>query len=309
MYRLSALALIAVIVLSLVIPARPAAAEVFRGVEFPQGAISFADAVVSYQPATDITLQPQVMIPGEALGPPDHITGGTPQFVSLGNGGRITLRFVDNALTRSGSTAKDLWVFEIGPLVEDTDVAISQDGVTWIAVGRVAGSTAGIDIDLFVSDPAARFPFVRLTDVRALDFDSSSTAGADIDAVGAISTVFVDTVPPVVTVPSNQVAEATVPDGAQVAFTASASDALDGSIIPICDPSSGTTFPLGTSTVTCTATDAGGNTGSAAFDVTVQDTTPPELALPGDIEEEGGRRLRRRRSGTRCGPGRSNPAG
>jgi hypothetical protein len=286
MHRLLALALVAAFFTGLLLPTTPAAAETFRGVEFPQGAASFADNVVSYQPATDVALSSQVKIPANALGPPDHITGGTPRFVSLGNGGRITVSFVDNALTRSGNTAKDLWIFEIGPAVEDTDVAISQDGVTWIGVGQVAGSTAGIDIDAFVSDPAARFSFVRLTDVRSLDFDTSNTAGADIDSVGAITTVLVDTAPPVVTVPANLTTEATGPEGAAVSFNTSANDGVDGPLTPSCNPASGATFPLGATTVTCSATDAAGNTGGATFSVTVRDTTPPVLNLPASIEAE-----------------------
>src|SRR5215211_7268093 len=169
MHRRIALSLMAAFMLGLLVSPGPAAAQVFGGVEFPQGAASFADEVTSYNPVVTtngVSLAPSVRHPEEALGPPDHVTGGTPRFVSLGNGGSITLRFVDNALTGSGTTAKDLWIFEIGPAVEDTDVAISQDGATWVAVGRVAGSTSGIDVDSFGFGPSARFSFVRLTDVR-----------------------------------------------------------------------------------------------------------------------------------------------
>jgi hypothetical protein len=45
-----------------------------------------------------------------------------------------------------------------------------------------------------------------------------------------------------------------------------------------CDHSSGATYPLGSTTVTCTATDAHGNTGSATFAVKVVDTTAPTLS-------------------------------
>ena len=47
-------------------------------------------------------------------------------------------------------------------------------------------------------------------------------------------------------------------------------------------PASGSTFPLGTTPVALTATDAHGNTGQAFFTVTVRDTTPPQLSLPPD---------------------------
>ena len=54
-----------------------------------------------------------------------------------------------------------------------------------------------------------------------------------------------------------------------------------------CDKASGETFPLGTTTVTCSATDAAGNTSTGTFDVTVQDTTPPDISgMPSNITKE-----------------------
>ena len=83
--------------------------------------------------------------------------------------------------------------------------------------------------------------------------------------------------------PPDMTVEATGPTGATVTFSASASDDVDGALTPTCSPASGSTFPLGTTTVTCSATDAAGNTGSASFDVTVEDTTPPVVTVPADI--------------------------
>jgi D-alanyl-D-alanine carboxypeptidase len=69
--------------------------------------------------------------------------------------------------------------------------------------------------------------------------------------------------------------------GATVSFVATATDDLDGAITPVCQPASGATFPLSTTTVTCTATDAAGNSGSASFTVTVSDTTGPVITASG----------------------------
>lgn len=53
-------------------------------------------------------------------------------------------------------------------------------------------------------------------------------------------------------------------------------------ITPICSPPSGSTFPLGTTTVNCVATDACGNTANSSFTVTVVDTTVVTIsASPG----------------------------
>jgi hypothetical protein len=46
----------------------------------------------------------------------------------------------------------------------------------------------------------------------------------------------------------------------------------------VADPPSGSVFPKGTTTVSCTATDSGGLTAHCSFDVTVEDREPPELA-------------------------------
>jgi len=86
--------------------------------------------------------------------------------------------------------------------------------------------------------------------------------------------------PPSVTVPSAMTAEATSPAGAVVTFAASATDAEDGSLTPSCAPLSGSTFALGSTTVTCTAIDSAGASASASFIVTVRDTTPPVVTPP-----------------------------
>jgi len=141
------------------------------GTDFPQGAISFADTLISYSPEGPPSVPHQGGF--NALGLPNY--SGTNScanqasctFVSLGSGGSIVLRFDDNKLTGSGNNALDIWIFEVGPNVEDTFVAISKDGVDWSPVGKVFGSTAGIDIDAFGFTTTDLFGFIRLTDDSA----------------------------------------------------------------------------------------------------------------------------------------------
>jgi hypothetical protein len=78
-----------------------------------------------------------------------------------------------------------------------------------------------------------------------------------------------DTTGPAITVPSNMTVEATSAAGAVVAFSTSAVDAVGGALPTTSTPASGSTFPLGTTTVTVTASDAAGNNSSGAFTVTV----------------------------------------
>src|ERR671931_2521005 len=113
------------------------------------------------------------------------------------------------------------------------------------------------------------------------------TTTEDLTPVEASGTVTVqDTTPPTVTPPANVSTSTDNPGGKAVTYgDATANDIVDGSLTPTCSPASGSNFPVGTTTVTCSATDAHGNTGSASFTVTVSivDTTPPVLTLPSDI--------------------------
>jgi large repetitive protein len=108
----------------------------------------------------------------------------------------------------------------------------------------------------------------------------SATDSQGVQGTASFDVTVQDTTPPVVNVPGSEVLEATGPDGAAATFSPSATDLVDGPDPVTCLPGSGSTFPLGTTTVTCSATDAHGNTGTASFDVTVEDTTPPVLSLP-----------------------------
>ena len=144
----------------------------------------------------------------------------------------------------------------------DTDLPISctnPDGSTSDGTGTIS--------------PTVLFPLGDTT-------VTCSTTGADASFTVTVQ----DTTPPVVTPPAPVTVEATGPGGATVSYgSASASDLVDGSLPATCAPPSGSTFPLGTTTVTCTATDSAGNTGSATTTVLVHDTTPPVITPPADV--------------------------
>lgn len=82
-----------------------------------------------------------------------------------------------------------------------------------------------------------------------------------------------DVTPPVLShIPADITREADGPGGAVVTFTLpAAEDNTDGAVPVTCNPASGSLFPIGITQVTCTATDASGNSTSATFNVTVTD--------------------------------------
>ena len=78
-----------------------------------------------------------------------------------------------------------------------------------------------------------------------------------------------DLEPPAVYVPGSIVADAGDATGVVVTYVATADDGVDPVTAVACNPASGSTFPIGTTTVSCTATDAAGNSATASFDVHV----------------------------------------
>lgn len=153
-----------------------------KKVHFPLGKLSFADEVISFEKGNPSSAD-KYSDPEQALGPPDYLNDDQepPGYVTLGCGGTCIFRFVDNILI--DVDGPDLYVFEIGPDVEPTELAISKDGEDWVEIGKIAGGTAEIDIAQMI-DPGECFQYIRLTDLQSAC--GGAYPGADIDAVGAI---------------------------------------------------------------------------------------------------------------------------
>ena len=100
-------------------------------------------------------------------------------------------------------------------------------------------------------------------------------------------TVARDTTPPVIQCPTNRIVwlcSATATTATVSWPPPPASDNGDANVVVTCSPASGTFFSLGTTTVTCTATDDCTNRTTCTFTVTVaRDTTPPVIQCPSNI--------------------------
>lgn len=185
----------------------------YSGICFPQGDVSFADAVLDYDPAYSglcIPTNPNFLQGSSALGPPDW-TGPPAQVgsVSLGSGGKLEVAFVDNVLTNSGNNnVEDLHIFEVGALVEAMSVAVRPEntatrdllinaglvdanGDGFFEVGPIGGAVSSLDLDIWATGFSAgqlRFDAVQLIDDPANNPGCIATSGADVDAIGAITT-------------------------------------------------------------------------------------------------------------------------
>jgi len=98
-----------------------------------------------------------------------------------------------------------------------------------------------------------------------------------------------DTTPPTINIqqPATTI-EATAPQMSVNLGVVTATDIVDGAITPT--NNAPTTFPLGVTSITWTATDAAGNTVTVVQQVTVQDTTPPvmtPLAAVSGVSQDG----------------------
>jgi hypothetical protein len=170
--------------------------------------------------------------------------------------------------------------------VRDTTApAITSPGtVTWEATSQQG---AVVSYTVTATDSVDRSPSVACTPSSGSTFplgttrvSCTATDSAHNARSGSFDVIVAHTAGPAITLPATITAEATGKAGANVRYTASAYDAVDGPATPYCTPSSGSKFKLGTTRVSCIATDRAGNENTAAFEIVVRDTTPPKLRLP-----------------------------
>ncbi|TWU03249.1 pre-peptidase C-terminal domain-containing protein [Neorhodopirellula pilleata] len=185
--------------------------QVFGATFFPMGSVSFADSVVVESVSFGDDAETSFRDLEAALGSPDchGIAATDPDnglfTLSLGSGGSATFVFNDNLLTGSSSNPSsligvgdgiaDLIIFESG-IPERVRVEVSRDNVTFFQVGEIFGLDNTIDLDAFGFGLNDRFSYVRLTDLSPAGSFNFGPGGADIDAIGALSTILRDAFTP-----------------------------------------------------------------------------------------------------------------
>jgi len=150
----------------------------------PLGKISFADSVVNFKMGNPPPYK-RYSDTSNSLGEPNYITYSSPTYLSLGCKGSLTVAFTDNGFMNL--PGYDLYIFEVGPSKEAARVDISSNGIDWIYAGTISGGKSAIDLKNETISSETVFYYVRLTDLK--DVCKSKTAGADIDAIGAINSV------------------------------------------------------------------------------------------------------------------------
>ena len=150
------------------------------------------------------------------------------------------------------------------------------------------------------------------TDAEVLYLETSGTEVTHYSGSGASQLVFSGTTifqgterqarfgstAPVITVPETMTVYTRGNAGRVVNFGVGAADHTDGQLVPVCTPPSGSVFPLGSTTVQCSATNSLGQTSTSSFTVTVVDETVlpapwvtgdvGAVALPGDATYRSG---------------------
>src|SRR3954447_26241910 len=146
--------------------------------------------------------------------------------------------------------------------------SFDRAGYVWLAAPHSTDSTS---TDTTTTDPTT-------TDATTTDVTTTDVTTTDVTT----TTTPADNPPSFANVPSAVTVEANGPTGSVVNYTPpTASDDNDGPRPVECSPAPGSTFPLGSTPVNCTATDLAGHEGQASFAVTVHDTTAPTLVTPG----------------------------
>ncbi|WP_084677521.1 OmpA family protein [Altibacter lentus] len=156
----------------------------YSSIYLPLGKISFADSIVSFTMGDPPPLE-KYADPQQSLHEPNYKNYHSAKFLSLGCKGSITLAFTDNGFMNL--PGNDLYIFEVGPSKESAKIEISVDGNEWLYAGTIAGGKSIIDLSDENIETETVFYYMRITDLQ--DLCKSKSAGADIDAVGAINSV------------------------------------------------------------------------------------------------------------------------
>jgi hypothetical protein len=212
---------------------------------------------------------------------PDLVTcapaSGSGVVIPVGQG-EIVCAAIDLGGNKSAETAfvftvQDTTPPAIATITDVTAEATSAAGAVVTYTAPTATDTASTTTTVTCSPTSgSAFP-LGATTVTCTATDTATPANT---ATSTFKVTVVDTTPPAIATMTDVTASATNAAGAVVTYASPTVTDNVGATVT-CAPASGSTFPLGMNTVTCTARDAAGNTATSTFKVTVVDTTPPVM--------------------------------
>jgi fibronectin type 3 domain-containing protein len=158
----------------------------------------------------------------------------------------------------------------------------SNDGVNWATLDTRTGQSfaARFQTNTYNVPLTATYEYYRL--------NITANGGATGIQLTEWQILSPDMVAPVIATPADILVGTVNGSGETVTFNPTATDGEDGPVTVLCTPLSGSFFPIGSTTVTCTASDTSGNHSQSSFTVTVNDDTlndisPPAITVPADI--------------------------
>ena len=198
-------------------------------------------------------------------------------------GGRIYAPAVDStslfatfpagSLNAESLDGTPLWSFAGDGQLNTTPLIINSGGDRFVIVGSWLGRLYGLDAasgrEIWSTDVGA--PISGADEQNSSEPLAGLAAGQGLIVVPAgktLSAYASDQTSPALSLPATVTARGTSQSGGIVTFTVSATDP-DDTATASCSPPSGSVFPVGVTTVNCTATDTAGNTASGRFLVVV----------------------------------------
>jgi hypothetical protein len=249
----------------------------------------------------DIALQPAV----HGASKPVHVTfNGTTQVLTTGPTGLVSA-VIDTTGVRPGGHVVDVRfdaddVLAASRYAVDIQIAKVTPSVSWSGpVVMEAGTALGAE-QLNASSPVAGHFVYTPAAGAVLPLGSHPLTATFVPDDGGLytegtisNTVSVeDHTPPAIVAPPNQSVETDHAGGVSVSYPPAAITEHGSGIGPSgCEPVSGSVFPVGTTVVTCTATDGAGHAASATFSVTVtlvEPPPPPADDMPGMMHGSAG---------------------
>jgi len=178
-----------------------------------------------------------------------------------------------------------VWVLETTPPV----LHCPEDLRGWTCSGESAAPVSYVvpavdncdtNVEVICVPPSGSFFPMGTNVVHCRGFDSSGNG----DTCSFAVVVVPDSTPPLLQCPTN-ITVSCNGGTTMVSYSVSASDDADPSPSVRCDPPSGSEFPPGTNSVSCTTTDRCGHESDCAFTVTVVDLTPAVMTIAYSSDE------------------------